>query len=89
MLVKAQTVARLQRPSQRDYESVRNFFQDVEPIVRDESRFIRLKEDLITLRSGRRNAAFDALAESWLSRLGDLERKWFRSNLVNVRYLAG
>lgn len=78
----------LQKPSNRDYESVRNFFRDLQPIVREESNFIRCKEDLITLRSGREYAGFDTFVEACLSRLDKrLKKAPFHSNIVQVSRL--
>ena len=56
----------LQQPSKRDYESVRTWFRDNTPIVTREARFIRRKEDIVTLRTGRECAGFDSYVERCL-----------------------
>lgn len=61
----------LQRPSERDYRSVLNWFADKKPLVDRERQFIRRKEDIITLRTGRECAAFDSFVERSLSRVDD------------------
>lgn len=42
---------------------------DEQPLVSDEIEYIRRKEDIITLRTGRECAAFDNLVERALSRI--------------------
>ncbi|KAI9857215.1 MAG: hypothetical protein M1813_008577 [Trichoglossum hirsutum] len=60
---KAKNIASLQQPSKRDYQSVRRWFKNQQPLVDEEQDFIRCKEDLITLRHGRECAGFDGLIE--------------------------
>lgn len=69
VLLKTQHMLTLQRPSRKDYESVRDWFLDFNPLVEDEQSFIRRKEDIITLRTGRECAIFDAFVERSLSKL--------------------
>lgn len=69
MLLKTKQIACFQRPSQRDYESVRNWFNIELPLVEDEATFIQRKEDIVTLRTGRECAAFDGLVERSLAML--------------------
>ncbi|KAH0557062.1 hypothetical protein GP486_005149 [Trichoglossum hirsutum] len=63
LLFKAKTLSSFQRPSRRDYKSVRAWFYNEEPLVRGEQGYIECKEDLVTLRTGRECAGFDGWVE--------------------------
>ncbi|KAF2847097.1 hypothetical protein T440DRAFT_540300 [Plenodomus tracheiphilus IPT5] len=76
VLMKAREINAFQRPSRRDYRSVRRWLFNVKPIsyVR-EAQYIKKREDLVTLRHGREWAGFDGWIEecihklpAWLSR---------------------
>ncbi|KAF2771714.1 hypothetical protein EJ03DRAFT_267982, partial [Teratosphaeria nubilosa] len=69
LLFKARDVNALQRPAKRDYQSVLNRFDAKEPLIAEQSAFIRKKEDIITLRTGRESAGFDGLVERGLTTL--------------------
>ncbi|KAI9814189.1 MAG: hypothetical protein M1827_003355 [Pycnora praestabilis] len=69
VLIKAREVTAFQRPSGRDYRSVRKWISGVKPLVEDEERYIRCREDLITLRHGRECAGFDGFVEEVLQKL--------------------
>ena len=66
LLIKARDIQAFQKPSERDYRSVRTWFWNLKPLVAKEAAFIRAKEDIITLRSGREWSSFDGLVESML-----------------------
>ena len=66
MLVKARGMAALPKPSKRDYSSVRHWFVGNHPVVQKEQEFIRRKEDIVTLHSGREWCGFDGLVEALL-----------------------
>ncbi|QDS67474.1 hypothetical protein FKW77_000952 [Venturia effusa] len=68
LLIKARDLQGFQRPSYRDYRSVRTWFWNLKPLVSKEAGFIRKKEDIITLRNGREWSSFDGLVESTLRR---------------------
>jgi hypothetical protein len=68
LLIKAREIASFQRPSTRDYRSVRAWFHNVEPLVEKEAQFITLKEDIVSIRSGREWSTFDGWIESTLRR---------------------
>ncbi|KAM0708667.1 hypothetical protein Q7P35_005319 [Cladosporium inversicolor] len=68
MLLKARDVASLQRPSDRDWRSVKHWILEKAPLIDREQQFILRKEDLVTLRSGREGAGFESLVERMLSR---------------------
>lgn len=69
MLAKARNIASFQKPSNRDYSSVNNWIWNLKPPVEREQRFIKYKEDLITLHNEREWSGFDALIESLLLKL--------------------
>lgn len=74
----------MQRPSRRDYKSVRNWFQNNEPIIQQEMSFVRCKEDLVSLRTGREYAGFDSLVERCLSRLDSMLVKHLKCHILRV-----
>jgi hypothetical protein len=68
ILLKARETFSLQRPSSRDYRSVRTWFWNQKPLVAPQAAFIEKKEDIITLRSGREWSEFDGFIESCLKK---------------------
>ncbi|KAE9969852.1 hypothetical protein EG328_006639 [Venturia inaequalis] len=80
LLIKARDIQGFQKPSYRDYRSVRTWFWNLKPLVSKEAGFIKKKEDIITLRSGREWSSFDGLVESTLRR--------FDCGLVRVGHSA-
>ncbi|KAA6412628.1 MAG: hypothetical protein FRX48_03620 [Lasallia pustulata] len=68
VLMKTRELTSFQRPSDRDYRSVRRWLHGNKPLIPDEEEFIHCKEDLITLRSGRECAGFDGFVESLLQK---------------------
>ncbi|KAJ4370825.1 hypothetical protein N0V86_008518 [Didymella sp. IMI 355093] len=69
MLMKAREMNGFQRPSNRDYMSLRHWCLRKSPLVAREVEFVERKEDLVTLRQGREWAGFDSLVESSIKRL--------------------
>jgi hypothetical protein len=69
VLIKARDLVTFQRPSKRDYGSVRNWIWNLKPVVEKEQAFIKYKEDIITLHSGREWSGFDGFIESLLLKL--------------------
>lgn len=70
LLIKSRDILAFQKPSQRDYRSVRTWFWNLKPLASEnESSFIKKKEDVITLHSRREWSGFDGLVESALRRL--------------------
>ena len=67
-LLKSKETTAFQQPSSRNYRSVRTWFRNIEPIIQREQQYIRLKEDIVTLRHGREWAGFDGLVESILQK---------------------
>ena len=68
LLIKTREIASFQRPSSRDYRSVRTWFYNIKPLVQREAQFISQKEDIISIRSGREWSSFDGWIESTLRR---------------------
>ena len=69
ILVKARDLVSFQRPCGRDYGSVRDWMWIKQPLVKKEQAFIRHKEDVLTLHSGREWCGFDGYVESLLLKL--------------------
>ncbi|KAK5137338.1 hypothetical protein LTR08_008915 [Meristemomyces frigidus] len=88
LLLKTKEISSLRRPATRDSESVRTWFRDQEPIVRREAQFIRHKEDIVTLRTGRESAGFDSAVEKCLSRLDHHLYRWCGSRIIQRLFLT-
>lgn len=84
-LLRTKDIAHLQRPSERDYQSVRDWFVDEKPLVDDEELYIQRKEDIITLRSGRECGSFDSFVERVLSRVDLFMMNHCKCNIIKVR----
>jgi len=69
ILIKARKVTSFQKPSGRDYRSVRAWFSSHAPLVGKEDKFIKCQEDIVSIRTGREWSAFDGIVESFLRRL--------------------
>jgi hypothetical protein len=65
-VLKAQQMASLNKPAERDYQSVEAVLYSKKPLVDEEYGFIYQKEDLITLRDGREMAVLDSFTERML-----------------------
>ncbi|MCJ1351954.1 MAG: hypothetical protein MMC33_001938 [Icmadophila ericetorum] len=68
ILAKARELVSFQKPSNRDYNSVINWFSNVEPLVEKEQAFIRHREDLLTINTGREWCGFDGMIEKMLKK---------------------
>ena len=66
LLLKSRDTLALQKPSSRDYRSVKTWFCNWRPLTAPQAAFIKKKEDIITLRSGREWSEFDGFIETWL-----------------------
>ncbi|KAF2106419.1 hypothetical protein BDV96DRAFT_617408 [Lophiotrema nucula] len=64
VLIKARTLESFQRPSDRNYLSVRRYIHNTKPLMDSEMDSIRSKEDIVSIRSGREWANFDGKVES-------------------------
>lgn len=85
VLFMTRDVNALQRPSNRNYRSVLNWFDANKPLVEMEARFIRRREDLVTLRSGRECAGFDGFVEKCLGSVDTFLHKRLGCSVVQVR----
>lgn len=85
MLLKAKDVAGMQRPSKRDWRSVKNWIDNRKPLVEKERRFILRKEDLVTLRCGREGAGFESVVERMLARTDNFLTQWLNCRIIKVR----
>lgn len=77
LLLQAQKLVAMNRPSMRDQLSVRNFMENRPCLTEEEASFIYEKEDLVTLRPGRDFSAVDAFVERML--------KIFHCRLLQVK----
>lgn len=84
VVLKAREMATLQRPSTRDWRSVRDWIVDHKPLVDDEREFILRREDVITLRTGRECAGFDGAVERVLSKTDKLLVKYCHCKIIQV-----
>lgn len=66
MLIRARDLRAFQRPSKRDYRSVRGFYCSKAPLLESEADCIKHKEDMVTLRQGREWSGFDGFVETTL-----------------------
>ncbi|PSN69310.1 hypothetical protein BS50DRAFT_490981, partial [Corynespora cassiicola Philippines] len=67
ILDRARGLYAFQRPSNRDYTSVRSWFHNEAPLsYQPEEEFIKRREDLITLRNGREWSGFDGCIEDFV-----------------------
>ncbi|KAF1361106.1 hypothetical protein EJ07DRAFT_112507, partial [Lizonia empirigonia] len=70
LMIKARELNAFQRPSKRDYFSLRRWFFNKKPLnYHREEEFVKRKEDLITLRHGREWAGFDGWVEDCVRKL--------------------
>jgi len=65
-LKQARELASFHKPSNRDYRSVRTWFWNTSSLVDPESKFIKHREDIISLHSGREWSTFDEIVEKIL-----------------------
>lgn len=91
VLIKSRTLLSFQKPSARNYTSVRRYHHNTRPLMDAETDAIRTKEDIVSLRNGREWASFDGGVESLISRIDaylqklfglehpPLQRKFFRT----------
>lgn len=81
ILIKARELESFQRPSDRNYRSVRRYHHNTKPLMDAEMDSIRSKEDTVSLRNGREWASFDGFVESMLQKFDSRFLKWiFRTN---------
>ena len=76
----AREIGSFQKPSNRDYKSVRIWFWNTTPLVEKEREFIKHKEDIISLHIGREWSAFDEIVEKFLM---SLKSPWVRVRILS------
>ncbi|KAF2252397.1 hypothetical protein BU26DRAFT_256403 [Trematosphaeria pertusa] len=76
VLIKARTLESFQKPSDRNYRSVRRYHHNTKPLMDAEMDSIRSKEDTVSLRNGREWASFDGGVETIIGQI-DRFLKWF------------
>lgn len=64
VLINARTLESFQRPSDRNYRSVRRYHYNEKPLMDSEMDSIRSKEDIVSLSNGREWATFDSGVET-------------------------
>ncbi|KAF2634569.1 hypothetical protein P280DRAFT_538556 [Massarina eburnea CBS 473.64] len=77
VLIKACKLESFQKPSDRNYRSVRRYHHNTKPLMDAEMDSIRSKEDTISLRSGREWATFDGGVENVISKCDGSLKKIF------------
>ncbi|KAF2263481.1 hypothetical protein CC78DRAFT_581369 [Lojkania enalia] len=78
VLIKTRTLESFQRPSDRNYLSVRRYYHNTDPLMDADMDSIRSKEDIVSIRSGREWANFDGSVESALGSFDNGLKKLFR-----------
>ena len=66
-----------QRPSERDYRSVRRYHNNTKPLMDGEMESIRCKEDVVSISTGRERAAFDGGVETLIGQVDSTLKKIF------------
>jgi hypothetical protein len=69
VLIKAREIESFQKPSDRNYRSVRRYHQNQKPLMDAEMDAIRSKEDIISLSNGREWATFDGGVETMIGQV--------------------
>lgn len=77
VLIKARQLESFQKPSNRNYRSVRRYHYNTDPLMDNETDAIRTKEDIISLHNGREWATFDGGVETMLGQLDRVLQKVF------------
>lgn len=76
LLRAAEKLTKINKPTNGEYQSVKNWLRGEKPVKGAESRWITHKEDLITLRPGREYAWLDAGVERVLRVCGGGLTRW-------------
>ncbi|KAF1934752.1 hypothetical protein EJ02DRAFT_167266 [Clathrospora elynae] len=79
VLIKARTLESFQKPSDRNYRSVRRYCHNTKPLMDAEMDSIRSKEDIVSLHSGREWLTFDAGVEAMIGQMDHLLQKVFKT----------
>ena len=79
VLIKARTLESFQKPSDRNYRSVRRYHHNQKPLMDAEMDSIRSKEDIVSLSNGREWATFDGGVETMIGQIDRLLQKVFKT----------
>ncbi|KAF2129888.1 hypothetical protein P153DRAFT_315264 [Dothidotthia symphoricarpi CBS 119687] len=79
VLIKARTLESFQKPSDRNYRSLRRYHHNAKPLMDAEMDSIRSKEDIVSLHNGREWATFDGGVETLIGQTDRLLQKTFRT----------
>ncbi|EUC41979.1 hypothetical protein COCMIDRAFT_104739 [Bipolaris oryzae ATCC 44560] len=85
VLIKARTLESFQRPSDRNYRSVRRYCHNQKPLMDAEMDSIRTKEDIVSLHNGREWATFDGGVETVIGQIDRLLQKVFRTESLPLQ----
>ncbi|KAF2466510.1 uncharacterized protein BDR25DRAFT_237165 [Lindgomyces ingoldianus] len=69
VLIKARSLEAFQKPSDRNYRSVRRYHHNDKPLMDAEMDSIRSKEDIVSLANGREWAKFDGSVENVIGKI--------------------
>ncbi|OAK99935.1 hypothetical protein IQ06DRAFT_377793 [Phaeosphaeriaceae sp. SRC1lsM3a] len=79
VLIKARQLESFQKPSDRNYRSVRRYHHNTKPLMDAEMDSIRSKEDIVSLHNGREWATFDGGVETMIGRVDRVLQKICRT----------
>ncbi|KAH9879766.1 hypothetical protein J1614_001789 [Plenodomus biglobosus] len=85
VLIKCRTLESFQKPSDRNYRSVRRYHHNKKPLMDSEMDCIRSKEDIISLTSGREWATFDGGVETMIGQVDQLLKKVFKTESLPLQ----
>jgi hypothetical protein len=77
VLINVRRLQAFQRPSDRDYRSVRRYHNNTKPLMDGEMESIRSKEDIVSISTGRERAAFDGGVETLIGQVDGSLKKIF------------
>lgn len=77
VLINVRRLEAFQRPSERDYRSVRRYHNNTKPLMDGEMESIRCKEDVVSISTGRERAAFDGGVETLIGQVDSTLKKIF------------
>ncbi|KAF2630170.1 hypothetical protein BU25DRAFT_336150 [Macroventuria anomochaeta] len=77
VLINVRRLETFQRPSERDYRSVRRYHNNTKPLMDGEMESIRSKEDIVSISTGRERAAFDGGVETLIGQVDSTMKKVF------------
>jgi len=77
VLINVRRLESFQKPSDRDYRSVRRYYNNTKPLMDGEMESVRCKEDIVSISNGRERAAFDGGVETLIGQVDGTLQKWF------------